>query len=749
MLKSPWLFLAVGGLVIVAVVLVVSLPSRSIAPATVPLEGLSICSLFDDDDAPWDLASIKAMTWEELGAVNIDLDGDGLFRVDQQRYNELLDFSYRQVEYEWGAKNDTYTMLPKGEPPPPDGAYATVDLRHHAFLFLPDDYPDRFLKGYGHAVLYNVHEFPRSKEGGVHLRSDEKFRALRAVQLFGIPVLLHGEDRRNWAQLGYASQDDVMGASGLVTALANSDDPAVLKMFYLYVLLRQNLQAITLTGLALDRIEPRSPPGERIGGGVLCRGSSKQGATCLRIGFVGDDRVKVLIPGRNHLLSDGGVQKYVEDWGFPRTRNHYPWLDDSPPRGDREKLRNTVWSRLALTEWSMAAIDDEPGRTAHKIFSAHNQIDALRHIDLIAFYGQVGRYKSRQWKSDRLDNFAEHDRQFPLGAETAFLDDLDPSQWRYAREKPDHPDSPPRFYTRPDFNWLEAIHQLVEPDRTRWIKIVSAESSLDGTTLTVRADVTVAAPHKDDGARLYFTLSERNRCWNDWEQNGIETPGRPWHPWRSVPMRRLSPLEYEATVDVENSQWSIAWYVEAMHLIDETVTPALKVFDATPPRFERESPIEPQNRGCSDVGAVTIEGCDPNPASGGGRVAVTVAFASRRIPVHPDLGGYFLDVMVNVDLIVDGNLVDTHRMPIEKALDATNRATLYWKVPRDGASGDHTLVVAVDPPVAVGGRPTEAVGGRPTEAVGGRPTETVGGRLAEFDEENNLSAPFVLEVVSR
>jgi len=448
---------------------------------------------------------------------------------------------------------------------------------------------------------------------------------------------------------------------------------------------------------------------------------------------VGDDRVKVLIPGRNHFLSEGGIRKYIEDWGFPRTRNHYPWIDDAAQRGDREKLANTVWSRLALTEWSMAAADGEPGRVAQEVFGAHNQIDALGHIDLIAFYGQVARYKSRRWKGDRLDVYAEHDRQFPLGAESAFLDDLDPSRWRYAREKPDHGDSPPRFYTRPDFNWLEAVHQLVEPDKTRWIKIVSAESSLEGTTLEVRAEVAVGVPHADDEARLYYSLSEHNRCWNDWEQNGVETPGRPWHPWRSVPMRRLNDLEYEASVDVENSQWSIAWYVEAVRLVDETARPALRVFDSTAPRFERESPIEPQNRGCSDVGAVTIEGCDPNPASGGDTVAVTVGLASRRIPVHPDLPRFFLDLKVNVDLVVDGTVVDRRRVPLEKALEATSSAVLYWKVPHDGAVGDHTLTVAVDPPVA----------------VGGRPAVIAGGQLAEFNEENNLSAPFVLKVVSR
>jgi|GEM_PF-7132336 len=753
MFRSPWLLLAAGGLVVVAVVVYVSLrgegtgpvdrpvatgtpvavdkpvaierPTRTDRPARHRTPGRSIGDLFDDDDAPWDLESIKAMTWDELGVENVDLDGDGLFAFEHKRHNARLDFSYRQIELTWGAKADTYTMLPKGERPPPDGAYATVGLKHHAFLFLPDNYPSPDLRGYGHAALYSVHEFPRSKKGGIHLRVDELGRALRAVQLYEIPVLLHGEDQNNWEQLGYTAQDDIMGSSSLATALANSGDPRILKMFYLYALVRQNLQAITLTGLALDRIEPREAPGERIGGGVLCRGSSKQGAACLRVGLVGDDRVKVLFPGRNHFLSEGGIQKYVEDWGFPRTDDHYPWIDDNgAPRGDREKLAHTVWSRLALTEWSMAAEEGEPGRVAHEIFGAHNQIDALGHIDLIAFYGQVARYKSLRWKGDRLDVYSEHDRQFPLGAESAFLDDLDPPRWRYAREKPDH-DSPPRFYTRPDFNWLEAVHQLVEPDRSRWIKIDSAASSLEGRALTVRAAVAAGGVRADDRASVYYSLSEHNRCWNDWEQNGVETPGRPWHPWRSVPMTRVSDREYEACVDVENEKWSIAWYVEAERLVDESARPALRVFDSTAPRFERETPIEPRNRGCSDVGGVTIEGCDPGRPAGGDTVAVTVGLTSRRVPVHPDLPGIFLDLAVNVDLMVDGRVVDTRRVALEKASDGTRRVVLYWEIPRDGVAGEQTLTAAVD-----------------------RPTDR-GGRLPEFDEENNLSAPFVLTVRSR
>ena len=725
MLRSSWIFFVAGGLVIAVAVIVLSLPRSRTAPVPENQERLSITSLFDADDAPWDLPSIKAMTWEELGAVNLDLDGDGLFRADQQRYSKRLDLKYWQLEFEGGGEYDTYTMLSKGTPPPPEGEYVTVNLKHHAFVFLPDGYPDRSLKGDGHAVLYNIHEFPSSRNGGVHLRTEELGRALKAVQLYEIPVVLHGEKKHNWEQLGYTSQDDIMGASGLVTAVENSVDPDVFKTYYLYILMRQNLQAITLTGLILDRIEPRSTPGERISGGVLCRGSSKQGGTCLRLGMLGDDRIKILIPGRNHLLSQRSVMKYVEDWGFPYSRNHYPWIDDVEPHGYRGRLRNTVWSRLALAEWSIAARENEPGWVANEIFGAHNQISALGHIDLIAFYGQVGRYKSRRWRGERVDTFAEHDRQFTLGSETAFLDDLEPSQWRYAREKPDHADSPPRFYTRPDYHWLEAIHQLVAWDKTRWVKIVSADPELDGTAFTVRADLAVTDPHADDDVRLYYTLSEHNRCWNDWEQNGVETPGRPWHPWRSVPMRRLNPLRYEATVDVENSEWSIAWYVEAMHLIDPTATPPLRAFDSTAPRFERETPIKPENRGCSDVGAVKIERCEPNPAHRGDTVAIAIAFDSRRIPIHSELPDRFLEVQIDVDLMMDGTLIETHRMPLAKALKATNRTTLNWKVPDDLALGKHTLEVVVDPP---------------GNAIG---------HLPEFDEENNRSAPHVVKVASR
>ncbi len=682
----------------------------------------SIRSLFDEDDAPWDLESIKAMTWDDLGAVNVDLDGDGLFRFDQKRHSDQLDLDYRQIEVEWGAENDTYFTITGGRQ---QHAFTTVQLRHQAVVFLPASYPDLSAKGYGHAVLYNIHEFPRSGKGGVSVRPDEKARALRAVQLFDVPIVLHGEKISNWEQLGYEDQDAILGSTGLAVAMANSADPDVLKRHYLYVLVRENLQAITLTGRVLDRIEPRSEPGERIGKGVLCRGSSKQSTACLFVGMTGDERVKVLIAGRNHLLSEKGALKYVEDWGYPHTGDHYPWIDDAGPRSDREKLRKMAGMHLAMAEWSMAAHKCEPGWIFHEVFGIENQRSALGHIDVIAFYGQVGRYKGRRSKGQRAGRVSEHDKQFPLGAETGFLDQLDPAQWRYAREKPDHAESSPRFYTRPDFNWLGAIHQLVEPDQLRWIKIVSTESRLKKKKFTVKAKVAVAGPRKDDELRLYYTLSEQNRCWNDWEQNALQTAGHPWHPWTSAPMRKVGGGRYEVTVDVENSEWSIAWYVEAMHVVDRSTKPALKVFDCTAPRFERESPIKPENRGCSDVGAVKIVGCDPDPASAGDMVAVSVTFASRRIPIQPGMTHAFLEVKVDVVLMKDGDEVDRRRVPLARALDGPNRVTLYWEVPQDAAAGDHTFVVAVDPPVAAGGR------------------------LCEFDEENNLSAPVAVKVAPR
>lgn len=722
MFKSPLCWFAAAAVVLLAAMVGFCSPSDPAAPEGPGSHTLSICSLFDEDDAPWDLESIKAMTWEDLGAVNVDLDGDGLFRFDQKRHSDRLDLDYRQIEVEWGAENDTYSTITGGKQ---RRASTKVRLRHEAVVFLPDSYPDPSAKGYGHAVLYNIHEFPQSGKGGESVRPDEKARALRAVQLFEVPVVLHGEKISNWEQLGYEDQNAILGSTELAVAMANSADPDVLKRHYLYVLVRENLQAITLAGRILDRIEPCSEPGERIGKGVLCRGSSKQSTACLYVGMTGDERVKVLMAGRNHLLSGKGALKYVEDWGYPHTDAHYPWIDDVGLRSDREKLRNMAGMHLAMAEWSMTAQEGEPGRIADEIFGLENQSGALGHIDLIVFYGQVGRYKGRRWKGERVGYFSEHDKRFPLGAETDFLDQLDPAQWRYAREKPDYPDSPPRFYTRPDCNWLEAIHQLIEPDQSRWIKIVSTGCRLKKKKFTVKAKVAVADPHKDDELRLYYTLSERNRCWNDWEQNGRQTDGHPWHPWTSAPMRKVKRGQYEVTVDVENSEWSIAWYVEATHVVDRSTKPALKVYDSTAPRFERQSPIKPENRGCSDVGAVKIEACDPDPALAGEMVAVNVTFASRRIPIQPGMTHAFLEVKVDVVLMKDGDEVDRRRVTLARALEGTNRATLYWEVPHDAAAGDHTLVVAVDPPLAAGGR------------------------LREYNEENNLSAPFVVKVAAR
>jgi len=682
----------------------------------------SIGTLFDEDDAPWDLESIQSMTWDDLGAAIVDLDGDGLFRFDQKRHSDQLDLDYRQIEVEWGAESDTYSTFSRSGRQPANG---TVRLEHRAVVFVPEGYPDRSAKGYGHAVLYNIHEFPRSAKGGVSIRPDEKARALRAVQLFEVPVVLHGEKISNWEQLGYENQDSIYGSSTLAVAMVNSADPKVLKRHYLYALVRQNLQAITLAGRVLDRIEPRSDRGERIAEGVLCRGSSKQAAANLLVAMTGDERVKVLVVGRNHLLSTTGAFKYVEDWGYPHTGDHYPWIDDLGPRSDREKLRKMAGLQLAMAEWTTAAKEGEPGWIFNRIFGIENQSAALGRIDLIAFYGQVGRYKSRQWRGERVGYFSEHDRQFPLGAETDFLERLDPARWRYAREKPDHADPPPRFYTRPDVNWLEAIHQLVEPDRSRWIKIISAESRLKKKKFTVRANVAVGAPHGKDELRLYYTLSERNRCWNDWEQNGRQTAGHPWHPWKSVPMRKLNRGRYEATVTVEDSGWSIAWYVEAMHVVDRSTKPALHAFDCTTPRFERQAPIEPQNRACSDLGAVKIDFCDPESASAGDTVAVSASFTSRRIPIHPERKTFFLELKVDVELMADGAAVDSRRVTLARALEAPNRITLYWEVPQDAAPGDHTLVVAVDPPLASAGR------------------------LREIDEENNLSEPIVVKVAPR
>jgi len=721
MFKSPRFWFAAAAGLFIALEFGFCQPTDRAAAGLSDSEPHTILSLFDDDDAPWDLKSIKAMTWDELGAAIVDLDGDGLFRFDQKRHSDQLDLDYRQIEVEWGAENDTYSTIGRGAG---QRGFATVRFKHQAVVFLPEDYPKKSGTGYGHAVLYNIHEFPRSGRGGVSIRPDEKARALRAVQLFEVPVVLHGEKISNWEQLGFETQDSILGSSTLTVAMANSTEPDVLKGHYIYMLVRENLQAITLAGRILDRLEPRTEPGERIAKGVLCRGSSKQSAASLFVGMTGDQRVKVLIAGRNHLLSQWAALKYVEDWGYPHTGDHYGWIENQSPRSDREKLRRMAGMQLAVTEWSMAAREGEAGAVFHEIFGFENQISALDHIDLIAFYGQVGRYKGRKPGRGRKVYVAEHDKQFPLGAETGFLDQLDPARWRYAREKPDHDESPSHFYTRPDFNWLEAVHQLVEPDLSRWAKIISTESRLKGEKFTVKAKVAVKKPHKGDEIRLYYTLSENNRCWNDWEQNAQQTDGHPWHPWTSVPMSKVKRGQYAATVDAGSSEWSIAWYVEAMHVVDPSTRPALRTFDSTAPRFEGEAPIKPENRGCSDVGSVTIEACEPRSPAAGDMVAVSVAFGSRRIPIQPGMTHAFLEVKVDVVLMADGLEKDRRRVPLVRALDGTNRATLYWEVPQDAAPGDHTLVVAVDPPAAAGGR------------------------LREFDEDNNLSAPFVIKVTS-
>ncbi len=410
------------------------------------------------------------------------------------------------------------------------GTPTAIDLQQKAELYLPPGFPNPALAGHGYGVVV-------AKHVATSIKGNKAAYSQIAKEL-GIPLLAHGEEKGDWASLGFSGRDELIGESfANAMALNACTETDFVTGNFALALARTNVAAITL----LTRLA------EAAGGevtGVALRGGSKEGYATWLASAV-DDRIVAAGPGGFHLEDVSGFDEYEYQSGCT---------------GSGAGAADVV-TLLTLREWFR---DSPAGRTYADTLMVSGFKDLL-YPEFLLICGDTAMP-------------GMHDGVFfRLGAESPFLEGFTERDWRYDR-KPNQ--------TREGTDVLQArrlalltARMLSGSQGSTWPQVTQATANDDGDTISVSAQATDAQV-----VRLWWNHSDDVQ-WNDDDQA----------EWQSVEMVSTSGT-WNAPPITPPAGEQIAWYVEAERELP-IASVILAARDSSPVRFERS--LEPLS--CDEV----------------------------------------------------------------------------------------------------------------------------------------------------
>ncbi len=449
---------------------------------------------------------------------------EDLFDMDIERNLTLDDLGWRLISEktlsngvtvtigEWNAGFfDTFTAY---------GDSKRIRLDEKAAIYWPPGYPDTPNSKVGFGHVYAAHKADLIEKGNPEI----------LAEVFGIPILQHGECSDDWIELGYTGRNEMINATFHNMIKVNPCEAVDLtKGNFGWALARTNIRAITL----LQRLA------EERGGKVTqvaLYGGSKEGFATWLVSAV-DDRVVVDGSSGYHLEDlETSLPFYETDWG----------CNGTGAGGTPSRDLVLVYHWLTNTEAGEATL-----RT-HSIARFHEKLKP--RFFLIA--GDVTRY-------DMHDG-----HYYPLGCETPFLENFTSHPWRYdrlsnyERETKSHRGSRLRallleqLVNNPDY------HSKVYP------KVTSTSVEVDGRSFRVTATVTPEPEH----VRLWWSHSD-DRVWND-----KDNP-----PFKEVEMTKENDKWVSPWIKTPDNE-EVAWYVEAENTL-VVKTWRIPRRDASPVRF--------------------------------------------------------------------------------------------------------------------------------------------------------------------
>jgi len=274
----------------------------------------------------------------------------------------------------------------------------TLPWLQRAVLFLPPNYPDNTNpddRAATRAVLYNSHD--------VNPASGQFYRVwgVELARNFNIPVMLHGWDPALTLPAGYESVHEMqfpLLQRFLQRGFCNWGDVPIDGSYAANgnILVKGDMLAITL----LQRLA------EQQGGTVNTVGSlgiSKEGNSHWTLAAI-DDRIEVIAPGGHYAENFNNlVKSYYTEWG-------------AKDRFQSVTGVNFTNLFLRLGNWYQST---ELGQILDRISNVSNFKDQIYARTIII--------------SGDVTLLTQHDKAFPLGAETPFLDNFNEKPWQYVR----------------------------------------------------------------------------------------------------------------------------------------------------------------------------------------------------------------------------------------------------------------------------------------------------------------------------
>ncbi len=544
----------------------------------------------------------------------------------------------------------------------------TVHLEHAAAFVYPDGYPD--VSGNGYGAFMNVHAVPSIKGSSL------KDIVLKAVNRYNMPMMLAGEFPQNWESLNFTGQDEITFPSMLPVTLADEMTPDILKMNYIYPLLRMNLMAHTL----FERLT--EDMGGDLSKGIFSEGTSKQGYSRWFIAML-DDRVKVAqcdwIQIQDLLHS---TKRYYWDWGRPPIQNSTGWAKYSD---EIASLMIPIGEALQIG----AKKPSNPQSLAYEVWGIPNQLDLIDNDTMVSISGSCGRGAFNGEGEYELDHDGTY---FPIGSETVFLDKLTEAgvNWRYGREKTNfmYTGAAEAHHSR----WIENCfggmdYMTGELDQWTEIEDVSSNiSSKDNETnyLNLTATLDEYENHLGDikHVRVYYAPNS-DRRWHDPEH----AEGKSCE-WRSVDMDKMNDSTYQTSLEIDN-EMMYAYYVEVKipgHL--QVGMGYFEIYDASPLRLVNE--YEKEATGGSDLEVSEIRKTSEEIKKGKDE-PINVSIDVNRTDIYYQYD-YVAPPLRNIscELWVDGQREDSKELTI----NGDRNVTLTWEDPKPG---EKQLEVKINP----------------------------------------------------
>lgn len=545
----------------------------------------------------------------------------------------------------------------------------TIYMEYFATLFYPVGF-DTLSPGYGCLVTHNRHQ-----RGADDYAFENDTWAGDIVSGYGIPVLLHGLERSSWdfdpelepEDGDYIAQDEIMSASFLYIATHAYDDIAyedrkeILRSYWEYALVRENIMAVTLAKEALLRVAGGGNPIAH----VMTQGGSKQGLANYLAAMI-DDRIDVISVGGDHLqdLVEGCAHYYL-DWDF----HEYWWR----PKENLYRYYNSLAKqRMVAMEVFLTCNPGEIGDLFLKAFDIKPQLHSLKDLDFLLITGDVGSY-------------GNHDAQFALGAENPFWDDLYDSgiEWRYLRDfryGVDYLEYPEeeikRGKRRYSYGTLETAHRMgAGDDFSTWPKITGFNGNLDGDKLIVDA----TASGIFDRIDLWYVEST-DRSFNDPENSSLLDAE---YLWKKLPMIENSGTFTAAVENITENEY--AYFVEAVQ--KATAGEDTIYVDSSRIGFLQQK--EPVASGASDFIALALSSEPPVPEPGED-VVITLSYGSIR--QRPVIFNH-IPVRVHFDLHDGAALLESKDLTVSQTEGHVELTVDFnW----EATAGEHTLIADID-----------------------------------------------------